>query len=88
MENTQGEREREIAIQSVTFARHKYYNDGEDEKEEEEERRGKKKKRKEEEDEESREGERSLFISLQDFDHHIKSHTTKKIKMKNKRTHV
>ena len=78
MENTQGEREREIAIQSVTFARHKYYNDGEDEKEEEEERRGKKKKMNEEEDEESREGERSLFISLQDFDHRIKSYTTKK----------
>jgi len=40
----------------------------------------------EEEDEESREGERSLFISLQDFDHHIDR--KEKIKMKNKRTHV
>ena len=61
-ENTQGEREREFAIQSVTFARHKYYNDdGEDEKVEEEERRRKKKKMNEEEDEESREGERSSF---------------------------
>jgi len=43
-ENTQGEREREFAIQSVTFARHKYYNDDNDdekeEEEEEEERRG------------------------------------------------
>jgi hypothetical protein len=76
---TRREKEKEkFAIQSVTFARHKYYNDGEDEKEEEEERRGKKKKMNEEEDEESREGERSLFISLQDFDHRIKSYTTKK----------
>jgi len=39
----------------------------------------------EEEDEESRKGERSLFISLQDFDHH--THIENK-KTKNKRTHV
>jgi hypothetical protein len=42
-------------------------------------RRRKRKKMNEEEDEESREGERSLFISLQDFDHH-KAIENKKMK--------
>ena len=43
--NARGERKREFAIQSVTFARHTYHNDDNDddekeEEEEEDERRG------------------------------------------------
>ena len=39
----------------------------------------------EEEDEESREGERSLFISLQDFDHHTHIENKKNEKQTNAR---